>query len=269
MTSQIRAFPSAIIEGVAKIVGDLYSGSELTRLMGEIPLRADPGEGHTKWRRLAHAISSNQAKTGNGNALVALVRASMRPERTIDRKIRADVARDELNQILSLASLKVLPDGRVAAAKKATTDTEALARSDRLHHILQLRGAHAQVLVYCREDLLRMDYYEAVFEAIKGLGARMRAETGVDADGYKLVERTMAGPTPVLKINAGRTRTERDEQLGVANLAKGLFSAFRNPAAHEPKLHWTMSETDALDVLGTLSMIHRRLDTAGGTSAVA
>ena len=36
----------------------------------------------------------------------------------------------------------------------------------------------------------------------------------------------------------------------------------RNPAAHEPKLYWTMSELDALDVLGTLSMIHRRLDTA-------
>lgn len=54
--------------------------------MGEVPLRADPGEGHTKWRRLAYAISSNQAKTGNGNALVALVRESMRPELATDRK---------------------------------------------------------------------------------------------------------------------------------------------------------------------------------------
>ena len=49
---------------------------------------------------------------------------------------------------------------------------------------------------------------------------------------------------------------------GVAKLAKGLFSAFRNPAAHEPKLLWAMTEQDALDVLGTLSLIHRRLDQA-------
>ena len=156
--------------------------------------------------------------------------------------------------------LQVLPDGRVAKAKRASTDTEALARSERLYRILEQRGAHVAVLAYCREDLMRKDYYEAVFEAIKGLAARIRSETGVDADGYALIEKTMVGSAPTLRINDGRTRTEQDEQLGVANLAKGLFSAFRNPAAHEPKLHWTMSELDALDVMGTLSMIHRRLD---------
>lgn len=260
MTISINAFPSGTVEGVSKIIGDLYSGTELTRITGEVPLRSDPGKGYTKWRRLAHAVSSNQAKTGNGNALIGLVRAAMRPERTLDRKFRADIARDELNQVLSLVSLQILSDGRVATAKKASTDTEALARSERLYKILEQRGAHAEVLAYCREDLVRKDYYEAVFEAIKGLGARIRSATGVDADGYGLIEKTMAGSTPSLRINNGGSRTERDEQLGIANLAKGLFSAFRNPVAHEPKLHWTMSELDALDVLGTLSMIHRRLD---------
>lgn len=263
MTNRIGIFPSGTVEGISKIVGDLYTGTELTRLMSEVPLRSDPGEGHTKWRRIAHAVSNNQVITGNGNALVALVRAALRPERTLVRKSRADIARDELNQVLSLVSLKVLADGRVATAKKASTDTEALARSERLYKILEQRGAHAEVLAYCREDLVRKDYYEAVFEAIKGLGSRIRSQTGVDADGYGLIEKTMAGSSPrIIRINDGRTRTERDEQLGIANLAKGLFSAFRNPVAHEPKLYWTMSELDALDVLGTLSMIHRRLDAA-------
>lgn len=49
-----------------------------------------------------------------------------------------------------------------------------------------------------------------------------------------LVESTMTGGSPKLRINALQTRTQRDELLGVANLAKGLFSAFRNSAAHEP-----------------------------------
>ncbi|WP_276309372.1 TIGR02391 family protein [Cryobacterium aureum] len=47
-----------------------------------------------------------------------------------------------------------------------------------------------------------------------------------------------------------------------SSLAKGLFSAFRNPVAHEPRIEWVLTEQDALDVLGTLSMIHRRLDSA-------
>ena len=118
------------------------------------------------------------------------------------------------------------------------------------------------MLTYCRPELLRKDYYEAVFEAIKGLGSRLRQLTGVDGDGYALVEDAMAGSTPRIRLNALQTRTQRDEQRGVANLTKGLFSAFRNPAAHEPRIEWTLSEQDALDVLGTLSMIHRRLDMA-------
>lgn len=267
MASRISSFPLGTIEGVSKIIGDLYTGTELTRIMAEVPLRSDPGEANTKWRRIAFAVSSHQAKTGAGNALIGLIRAAMRPERTLDRKSRADVARDDLNQVLSLVSLTVLPDGRVARAAKASTDTEALARSERLYKILEQRNAHQEVLAYCREDLLRTDYYEAVFEAIKGLGARVRSLTGIDADGYALIETTMSGSNPALRINAGSTRTERDEQLGIANLAKGLFSAFRNPAAHETRQHWTMSELDALDVLGTLSMIHRRLDAARSRSS--
>ena len=43
---------------------------------------------------------------------------------------------------------------------------------------------------------------------------------------------------------------------------KGMFSAFRNPEAHEPKMLWHVSEADALDLLSTASLIHRRLDTA-------
>ena len=260
--ASIQPFPAGTIESVAKIVGDLYSGSELSRLAAEVPLKDDPGEGITKWRRLAHGLSSNQAKTRTGNALVKLVTVAMRPDHTLDRKQRADVARDELNQTLSLVGLKVLDDGRISTTKPAKTDSEALARTERLRKLLEQRRAHSQVLAYCREELLRNEYYEAVFEAIKGLGARLREMSGVDADGYALVDKTLAGQTPIISINSRTTRTERDEQVGVANLAKGLFSAFRNPAAHEPRLRWSLTEMDALDVLGTLSLIHRRLDQA-------
>lgn len=255
-------FPAGTLEHSCKIIAQLYSGTELTRILSEIPLRNDPGEGHTKWRRLAHVISSNQASTKSGNALIALITAAMRPERTLERADAARQTRDELNQALALVALRVRDDGRVGRATKADTTDDAQARTDQLRLLLQRRGAHPEVLAYCRPQLLRTDYYEAVFEATKGLGSRLRQLAGVDGDGYNLVESTMAGKAPVLRINPLSTRTERDEQLGVANLAKGLFSSFRNPAAHEPRIEWSLSEQDALDVLGTLSLIHRRLDSA-------
>lgn len=72
----------------------------------------------------------------------------------------------------------------------------------------------------------------------------------------------MEGRSPLVMINPGHTETQRNEQRGVALLAKGLFAGFRNPAAHEPRLHWSVSEHDALDVWGTLSLVRRRLDIA-------
>ncbi|WP_218833767.1 TIGR02391 family protein [Rhodococcus sp. ACPA4] len=149
--------------------------------------------------------------------------------------------------------MKVREDGKVATAKRARTDSEALDRIRHLRNLFVRRDAHDAVLAYCCTELLRTDFYEAVFEAIKGLGSRIRQMTNTEGDGYGLIEATMCGKEPVLVINNLITRTDRDEQLGVANLAKGLFSAFRNPVAHEPRLEWQMSEQAALDVLGTLS----------------
>lgn len=260
--SPIAPFPAGTIESAARVLAELYSGSELTRLMAEVPLRDAPGEGNTKWRRIAHALSANQQKTGTGNAVVGLVTIAMSPQRTLDRKASADTARDELNQVLSLAGLRVRDDGKVARTQRARTDTEAIGRSTRIRTILESRGSHPQVVGYCRPELLRDDFYEAVFEAIKGLASRLRDMTGTDADGHRLVDEALLGQSPRLRVNEGRTQSQRDEQLGVANLAKGLFSAFRNPAAHEPRLHWSINEQDALDVLGTLSLMHRRLDNA-------
>lgn len=150
----------------------------------------------------------------------------------------------------------------MARAPKARTVDEARARTDRLRDKLQQRQAHELVIAYCWPELLRADYYEAVFEAIKGLGSRLRTMTGKDLDGSKLVEGTLEGAPPVVRLNDLSTQSLRDEQRGVALLAKGLFAAFRNPTSHEPRVEWSMSEQDALDVLGTLSMLHRRLDGA-------
>ncbi|MFF7535289.1 TIGR02391 family protein [Streptomyces bobili] len=53
-----------------------------------------------------------------------------------------------------------------------------------------------------------------------------------------------------------------DEHKGLANLVKGLFSMYRNPAAREPRLHRTVTNEELLELLTTLSLVHRRLDSA-------
>ena len=67
---------------------------------------------------------------------------------------------------------------------------------------------------------------------------------------------------PKLAFNSLRTDTERSEHQGLMNLLKGLFGAFRNVTAHEPKIKWPISEQDAMDILTLASLIHRKLDGA-------
>jgi uncharacterized protein (TIGR02391 family) len=264
----VQAFSVGTIEAVAKVVGELYSGSELTRILASVNLPDPLGEGMTKWKRLAASMQEQQFNQRDGRPILALIIAAMAPDRTLDRRATASVTRDELTQILSLSGYAVREDGRIGRGTRTTTASEAAARSERLHKLLTAREAHSEVVRHCRPELLRKDCYEAVFEAVKGLGARLREKSGLDEDGRALVQAALRGKPRVLLTDCA-TVTERNEQEGVALLAEGLFAAFRNPAAHEPRLVWEVSEQDALDVLGTLSMIHRRLDTArlDGTTA--
>ena len=163
---------------------------------------------------------------------------------------------------MSLDGFEVLDDGTVITVPKAATIDEAMQRSDQLREYLRRRGAHEEVLKHCRPELLRDDYYEATFESIKGLGDRLRKLTGEDLDGRELVQNVFGRKNLKVKLNEGKTQTERNEQEGTKLLAEGLFAAFRNPAAHETRLEWHISEQDALDIMGLVSLIHRRIDNA-------
>jgi uncharacterized protein (TIGR02391 family) len=105
-----------------------------------------------------------------------------------------------------------------------------------------------------------------VFEATKGLAARLRTLSGSILDGANLVDHCFGAKSspPLIRINPYVTITDRSEHSGFANLLRGVFGTFRNPPAHTPKAaaDWTITEPDALDLFSLLSFVHRRLDKA-------
>jgi uncharacterized protein (TIGR02391 family) len=129
------------------------------------------------------------------------------------------------------------------------------------------------VLAFCRAELLQQDYFHAVLEASKSVAGKLRALTGVTmgsaSDGTRLVDAAcFPAADPQVRFNALATEWERSEQTGIATLMKGLFSTFRNPAAHAPRMTWATSRSDALDMLTLASMLHRRLDKADVRSLI-
>jgi uncharacterized protein (TIGR02391 family) len=123
---------------------------------------------------------------------------------------------------------------------------------------------HPDVLLFCRPELVQRNYFHAVLEASKSVSAKIRSLTGLTADGTELADHafTLKANMPPLAFNSLQTQSERSAHSGYAHFVRGVVGAFRNPTAHEPKVEFTLTEDDALDMLATISMVHRCLDDA-------
>ena len=260
----VGQFDEDQVEAIARVLGDTdrgLTGSEIGRLLAKCGID-DPYPSSTKRDRLAWTLSECQRRDHSGKCVVQFVLAAMSPVRWTRTPESFEAMRSSLNEVLSFSGLQLGPDGQLRPRDKAKTLSAAQERTRRMRDKLASRDVHAQVLRFCQPDLLREDCFDAVFEASKGLFERIREMTSLELDGAELVDKTFLGESPMLAFNSLRTQSERSEQSGLANLMKGIFGTFRNPAAHAPKVRWPVSEPDALDLLSTLSLIHRRLDAA-------
>jgi uncharacterized protein (TIGR02391 family) len=137
--------------------------------------------------------------------------------------------------------------------------------ADELRSELRRRGVHADVLAFCRAELLEANppnYFHAVLEATKSVAQKIRARAGLIEDAAELVDRVFSLKGPLLAINSLQTESEKAEHTGFANMMKGMFGTFRNPASHAPRILWKVDKQDALDLLSLVSYLHRRLDQA-------
>lgn len=224
----------------------------------------DPGEGTTKWKRIHHALAACQQKHSVGNHVVQFTLLAMNPVRYVGKAALFDDLRARLNVVLAFRGYTLGSDGQLRSAEGVSNLKDAEERSGRLRAELSRRRVHHDILRACRAELLQDNYFHAVLEATKGVAEKIRQKAQLATDGHRLVDEAfgLAAGHPQLAFNTLRTESERNEHLGLMNLMKGAFSAFRNPTAHEPKERWSVSEEDALDLLSILSLLHRRLDAA-------
>ena len=167
---------------------------------------------------------------------------------------------EEINKVLLLLGMEVGTDGKLKQAVKASTLDEVDRRVNNLKRKLYERAIHAEVTKYCVKDYLRKDYFDAVFEAAKGLAERVRQITGLTTDGGKLFQEAFSTKDPFLFFNSLKSDSEISEFIGLKELLEAIYHLVRNPAAHTPKVNWKVDENKALDVLTLISFAHKYLD---------
>lgn len=261
------------IEAIARIMAETstgLTGSQIGHLLSDCRI-PDVSPDMTKWKRLYNAFISHQNQRRYANHIVMFLNRAMNPVTYTATQEVFSARRSDLNVVLAFAGMSIGDDGKVRYAGRANNLDEAMARADRLRAALASRKVHPDVLHFCRAELLHKNFFHAVFEAMKSIASKIRALSGLSADGADLVQQAFAprgGSPPILLVNAFLTETDQGEQRGFSNLLIGLFGTIRNPLAHNPKVEWDMSEQDALDILTMASLIHRKLDRARRSPSV-
>jgi|SRR5665213_305206 len=259
-----KLFSQSQLQAIADALGDTadgLTGSEIAHLLRTCRM-IDTTPDITKRHRLYNAFVDTQNRKQDRVPVLAFIRHAMKPTRFIRDSHRFEPMRMHLNKALIFAGLVVEASGEIVPAEKAQTLSEAQRRASDLREDLELRNVHPDVLKFCREELVKENYFHAVLEATKSVADKLRTRTGLTDDGAVLIDRALGGELPLLAINALTSETDKSEQKGFVNLAKGVFGMFRNPTAHAPKITWALNKADAEEVFTLLSLIHKRLDAA-------
>ena len=254
----IACIPEAQVESIARVLGECGTGSEITRVLLDRQLVDGSGES-TKWKRLYWVFLDSQKTYNCANRMLDFIQAFLAPSRFVGRQEVFEERRNELNEVLAFSGLELRTDGQFVRQKTAKTLDEAERRVRTIRGKFRGRQIHPEVLKYCKSELMRDDYFHAIFEATKGLAQRIREMANCQGDGAALVDRVFSIDRPILAFNALQTDTEKSEHKGFATLLKGCFLAARNPRAHEPRILYR-SEDDVADYLSLISMLHRKLD---------
>ena len=275
MSQIVRSLDQQQLKALCGVVAHTSQGltkSELTVLLGQCGICAvDDGSSRSQW---GYTIGLNKrdwlynclaTEINNSHSLskvFSFLQAALNPARytSVDSRQQYRYLLEETNKILLFAGLLIDQSGRLKEVPQAHTLTEVDQRVNRLKKALYDRAIHSEVQKYCVEDYLRADYYDAVFEAAKGLAERVRQISGLTMDGGALFQTAFSQNKPYIFFNAMKTESERSEFIGLKELLEAIFHLVRNPAAHTPKVNWKTDETKALDILTLISFAHKYLD---------
>lgn len=258
--ADVISFTNAQITQLSHLFGDeIMTGSEISRVLTRVGIQDNSGTS-TKWRRLEYVFTERQNCDRAGNAILRFIQEVLAPVNYVQNQDTFEDRRSRLNGILSFSGIQYRADGQFERITVAKTIDDAQKRVQSILPKLRQRGVHGRVLQYCTEELLKENYFHAVFEATKSLADRVRQMTNLEGDGTTLYDKAFSTSMPYLVLNKLQTESERSQQVGFCLMLKGINSMVRNVTAHTPKIKWIIEEDEAIDILTTISFLHKNLD---------
>jgi uncharacterized protein (TIGR02391 family) len=252
-----RPITGMTLEEIARAIGDTYTGPQLPRYLREsgIPEQFVPTDvTSSKWE---YVLAGFESLHDGGSAARRALRVFIGGwlEGRYHTPPRPEV-RKRITALLAAQGWHV-HDCRLVIGERTS---DAVGSLTPLGHDARVAALHADVREVADRYLESGHPEVAIFEAFKAVNNRVKAMTGLDLDGSRLMGEAFndAGPRVVLADLA--SETGRNIQAGFRFLFMGAVRGIRNPDAHER--FKALDAEEALEALAFASMLMRRLDQA-------
>jgi uncharacterized protein (TIGR02391 family) len=161
-----------------------------------------------------------------------------------------------------LTGLKVLKDALVVKIGKLRNETvqiQAPEDSAQMSNFLFDRMQFHPKIIEASKSLFETQHYaQAIFEAFKAVNNFVKQKTGSTLDGKSLMTEVFSKNRPIIKLNEGRSDSDKDEQEGFMHLFAGAMLGIRNPKAHDNVIQTDPYRT--LEYLGFASLLMTRAE---------
>ena len=117
--------------------------------------------------------------------------------------------------------------------------------------------------IWLPEEWLMDNYFHTILEVTKSVPDKIRQISGLKTDGAPLIYEAFGlgnDNKPMLAFNLLQSESDISEHKGFNNFLKGFNGMYRNPKAHNPKIHEDTQLDDLTEVLLIASVIYRKLD---------
>ncbi len=252
-----RPITGMTLEEIARAIGDTYSGSQLPRYLRDEGIPEEfvpPAVAGSKWEYVLEVLEGlHDGGSAARRALREFLggwlegRHHMPPRRDIQKRILALLGQQGWH----------VGEGRLVIGERVYDAAGALTPLGRDARIAAL---HADVRQAADRYLESGHMEVAIFEAFKAINNRVKAMTGLDEDGSKLMTHAFATENPRIILADLSTETGKNIQAGFRFLFMGAVQGIRNPDAHEQ--FRPLDDEEALEKLAFASMLIRRLDEA-------
>jgi uncharacterized protein (TIGR02391 family) len=252
-----RPITGMTLEEIARAIGDTFTAAQLARYLREsgIPEQFIPPE--TTGNKWEYVFGVFEGLHDGGSAARRALRQFIGGwlEGRYHTPPRPDIGK----RIVALLAAQGwhVHDGRLVIGERTL---EAVGTLTALGQDARIAALHAEVREVADRYLESGHQEVAIFEAFKAINNRVKAMTGLDLDGAKLMAEAFKDSDPPLRLADLSSETGKNVQAGFRFMFMGAVRGIRNPDAHERFM--ALDAEEALETLAFASMLMRRLDNA-------